>query len=435
MPSGLDQPAKSTESKSPASIPFEPAYLEAPRVQTTGRVEPPTLDFTVPLKVQESPQKLIEVAQATQAELGRSRLSIDTADDRRWIKSQEPSPAATAPETKRATVPERQTERFSAPNEQRNRQPMWDPSRPGWDQPQLRRREPPVPGDTVKPQQPGEQRNVPSDRQQAPERQIVRSAQTFNLSDRLDARTMGRIPDAKVFVNPNFDPSKPVNVIVYNHGWNDTIGSAFKNARLQDQMAQAPPNSILVVPSWQKVDGAANGVSNSKFKTGFIGAIDASMRLNGKTLSDISNITIVSHSAGYNAVAHELNQLRTSQLYEKVTTLASFDSQYETKQAVDDWIEHNVKNGKFASGKAAFLNLWTGETASLSGVQAESTATLVHRNPNLINIDYGRRGRGPVTPQELAETPIVFANTKDDHANVPIRFFGHAISKLQRLNR
>ena len=434
MPSGLDQPAKLTESKSPASIPFEPAYLEAPRGQTTGRVEPPTLDFTVPLNTQASPQKPIEVSQATRSELGRSRLSIDTADDRRWIRSQEPP--AKVPETQRVTAPERQTERFSAPNEQSNRSPVWDPSRPGWDQPQLRRRETHVPQDTVKPQQqPGDQRNAPSDRQQAPERPIVRSAQTFNLSDRLDARTMGRIPDAKVFVNPNFDPSKPVNVIVYNHGWNDTIGSAFRNARLQEQMAQAPPNSILIVPSWQKVDGAANGVSNSKFKTGFIGAIDASMRLNGKTLGDVSNITIVSHSAGYNAVAHELNQLRTSPLYEKVTTLASFDSQYETKQAVDDWIEHNVKNGKFASGKAAFLNLWTSETASLSGVQAESTTALVRRNPNLISIDYGRRGRGPLGPQELAGTPIVFANTKDDHANVPIRYFGHAISKLQRLNR
>lgn len=406
MSSGLEQPARSTESTKAASIPFETSYLQSPKENTSSRTEPPILDFSAPIKTLNSSPKAFDVAQTRTPEVQQERL---------------------------------------APPEQKPFVPIWDPARPGWDQPLLRRREQTQPqtGDQRRPAHPaerpiilpGERPAAPSDRQSEPERPIVRHAQTYNLSDRLDHRTMGRIPDAKIFVNPNFDPSKPVNVIVYNHGWNDTIGSAFKNARLQEQMAQAPPNSILVVPSWQIVDGAANGLSNDKFKTGFIGALDATMRLNGRTLNDIADITIVSHSAGRHAVSHELNQLRTSPLYDKVTTLASLDMQYETKQAVEDWIAHNVRNGKFANGKAAFVNLWTSETAGLSQVQAQKTAELVHNNPNLISIDYGSRVRGTLSPSELARTPIVFANTRDGHMNVPIRFFGHSISKLQGQHR
>jgi hypothetical protein len=415
MASGFDKPAKSIESNSPASIPFEAVYLEQFRIKSTGRTEPPVLDFTAPNTALVSSQNSVEVAEARRPELGRARISTDTE--------------------RQNSAAERLPEQYSQSVQQRTSPAVWDPSRPGWDQPQLGPRQLPAPGDSTRKAQPSEKQTLPDDRQRAPERPVFRAPQDFKLSDRLDARTMGRIPDAKVFVNPDFDPAKPVNLIVYNHGWNDTISSAPRTARLQEQMSQAPPNSILIVPSWQKVDGAANGIAHQKFKTGFIGAIDATMKLNGKTLSEISNITIVSHSAGYNAVAHELNQLRTSPLYDRVSTLASFDSQYETKQAVDDWIEHNLKNGKFANGKAAFINLWTPETASLSSLQAESIARLVGRNPNLIDVDYGRRRHGPIAPRELARTPIVFANTRDEHMNLPVKFFGHAISKLSRQNR
>lgn len=395
MSSGLDQPLRSTETNQPASIPFEASYLHTPLGSSANRTEPALLDLSAPIKADKL-QKSYEVAQAR------------------------------APEEKPEVLSQR---------ERTLNVPIWDPSRPGWDQPLLRRREQTQTGEQTRTSQPTDRPTVPSDRPTSLEPAVIRTAQNFNLSERLDARTMGRIPDAKIFVNPNFNPSKPVNVIVYNHGWNDTIGSAFRNARLQEQMAQAPPNSILIVPSWQVIDGAANGNTNDRFKTGFIGALDATMRLNGTRLSEISDITIVSHSAGRHAVAHELNQLRTTPLYDKVSTLASLDMQYETKQAVEDWISHNVRNGNFAKGRAAFINLWTSETDTLSRLQAQKTSDLVHNNPNLISIDYGNRGRGTLSPADLARTPIVFANTRDGHMNVPIKFFGHSISKLQRLRR
>lgn len=389
MFSGFDRPAKNLDTTAQTSQPLESSAYQAGALQKISRVEPPTISFDSPFPV--------------------NNETVRTA----WTQHESPRSDLTRFEPERIDP---------VKNESALKLAAWDPSRPGWDQPQLERRK--TPASDASDFRPPHER-VP----------LRRPFETYNLSNRLDARTMSQIPDAKVFVNTNFDPSKPINLIIYNHGWNDTINSAFRNARLQEQMAQAPPNSILVVPSWQAVDGAASGVQSDKFKQNVIGMIDAAVKLNGKTLRDISNISIVSHSAGYNAVDRELNSLKNTPLYDRISTIANLDSQYETKQSVDDWIAHNLRNGKFANGQASFLNLWTSETRNLSQRQAQltlDTARRIQADPRLVSIDFGDgRRRLPVDPSELSRAPIVFANSRDSHGNLPKRFFGHAISKLR----
>jgi hypothetical protein len=418
---GADRPARSTEGDTFASPALDASLFQASATSRLSRSEPASLEFDSPFKKTTAEQT--DLAQSTPgvgsdktpAAAGREQISIAQATPPAgdWQRIQE--------------LWERQT-RERNPG---GLQPAWDPSRPAWEQPQLAPRPQPQPeprpqlrpdGSDTRPQLP----DAPS---------VRRAPETFNLRDRLDARTMGRIPDAKVYVGANFDPSKPVNLIVYNHGWNDTINSAFRNARLEGQMAQAPPNSILVVPAWQAVDGASNGQQNNQFKTNFLGMLDATLRLNRTTLSNISDISIVSHSAGYNAVDRELNILRTTPLYDKVTTVASLDSQYESRESTDDWIKHNIRNGKFARGQAAFLNLWTGETADLSNQQALRIAEFARHTPGLVDINRAPRTRYPVDPGELSRAPIVFQNSRDGHDNLPRRFFGHAISRVHGRSR
>jgi hypothetical protein len=82
----------------------------------------------------------------------------------------------------------------------------------------------------------------------------------YNLSHRTsDAKT----PDAMVVIPPNFDKNKPVNLVIYNHGWYDTASSSLKHADLEAQMKNAPPNTVLIVPEWQTKPGSSgSGASN-----------------------------------------------------------------------------------------------------------------------------------------------------------------------------
>lgn len=261
-------------------------------------------------------------------------------------------------------------------------------------------------------------------------------AREFNLRDRIKD---GSIPDAKIYVPPGFDPSKPANLIIYNHGWRDTAGSAFRNANLKEQMAMAPPNSILVIPAWQASEGAESSVEDRRFTRNLMGMLQGSLRAQSTDMNNVGSISIVSHSAGGTPVERELNALRGTALYDRISSVASLDTNYGHNQpAVDNWIAHNIQNGKFARGESAFLNLYASGTDDGSRAQAARVARMLS-NPSLNPGHNGAlldRGSavahgGTVRVQDLSRLPIVFQNTGDAHGRFPGKFFGHAISKVR----
>jgi len=421
MTSGFDQPARNLETQAPAaSTPFEAHSLQAGTQASQRAPEPKVLEFGSAFKPAGDSTLVAQAAPANM--VGDPAITRPS-----W--AQTPSTDILRPADK--------------PWERGNRdsRPTWEQAPPRRDQTPPQRDQTPPRGDQTTPPR-GDQTTPPRGDQVTPPRHdsthVRVGSDKFNLRDRVDPRVMRQIPDAFVYVNPGFDSSKPVNLIVYNHGWYDTANSAFRNARLQEQMAKAPPNSILVVPAWQANEGAASGVEDARFKTNFVGMLSAAMRANGRSLNDIGDITFVSHSAGYNAINRELNALKSTTLYDKISTVANLDSNLESTQpATEEWIAHNLRNGKFANGKATYLNVWApgqtngntrGQAARIENLAAHGYGT---RN-NIVSIDYGQRGRPPISPEQLSRRPITFQHTNDDHGRIPIVFFGHAISRLPR---
>ena len=133
-----------------------------------------------------------------------------------------------------------------------------------------------------------------------------------------------------VRIPANFDPTKPIHLVIYNHGFGSTAQSAFSDSHLAEQMASAPANTVLIVPEWQKDPGGRNS-QQGKFATSgdFRGmlqeALEKTPELQGKTLNDIQSIGIIAHSAGYAPAETELYK---NGLGNKVNSITLLDALY-----------------------------------------------------------------------------------------------------------
>lgn len=246
-------------------------------------------------------------------------------------------------------------------------------------------------------------------------------------------------PDAMVRIPSDFDPSKPINLVVYNHGWRSTAQQAYNESGFEQQMRNAPPNSVLVVPEWQLTAGASNGVQGrfaepNRFRGMLQEIFNKTPELKGKTLNDVASIDIFSHSAGYNATNTELYQ---NGLIDKVRNITMLDSNYDGT-GVDSWIRHNIND--LASGKKHFINIFN-DTSSNSKDQADRVQKMLAnaglRTP--VYRDYSHPNE-MLDENTMANNPIIFKFSKvtiggnGPHGSMPLMYLG-PIEAVRRKGR
>ena len=225
-------------------------------------------------------------------------------------------------------------------------------------------------------------------------------------------------PDAIVRLPENFDRSKPINLVIYNHGYSDSAKSSVKNAELNRQMAAAPPNTVLIVPEWQKDPGSrssdqGNFKNRDQFKGMLQDVLDSTPELQGKTLSDVSHIGIVAHSAGYGPTTTELYK---NNLGNKVNSVTLLDSLYDPK-ALDPWIQANLKD--LCDGKKQFNNIFGDSTAAHSKAQAQRVQEMLTQAglPQSAMITDYNHSTSVIDPAVMARYPIVFKYSTASVAN------------------
>ena len=87
--------------------------------------------------------------------------------------------------------------------------------------------------------------------------------------DHLDNRAANHhSADAVAYLSKNFDSSKPINLLVYYHGYGSNAESATRDNNLKQQLEKAPPNTMLLVPEWQQNPGARSGAQGHFSETG-----------------------------------------------------------------------------------------------------------------------------------------------------------------------
>ena len=188
---------------------------------------------------------------------------------------------------------------------------------------------------------------------------LAPDADVLEISNMTNRSAPHATPDAVVRIPKDFDPSKPIHLLIYNHGWYDNVSSSYRSAHLGDAMANAEPNTILVLPEWQAEAGAANGkqgafTNHDMFQNMLTEIFQKTPALKGKSLNDVDTIDIISHSAGYGPTESELYQ---NEIARKVTSVTLLDSLYDNK-GFDPWIQDNLAD--LSSGAKQFNNIFYG---------------------------------------------------------------------------
>ncbi len=246
-------------------------------------------------------------------------------------------------------------------------------------------------------------------------------------------------PDAVVRLPENFDPSKPIHLSVYNHGWRSSAKSSFREANLDEQMRNAAPNTILIVPEWQRSPSASNSDQGRFSEAGmFKGMVQEILSrtpgLQGKTLDDIDRIDIISHSAGYAPTESEIYK---NGLGNKVKSITLLDSLYNGS-GFDSWIKDNIKD--LSTGNKQFNNIYYG-TVGNSQAQADRIKDMLTKSglPTNVVMDDRSHSNKVMTFDELAAHPINFRKSTvsldkigDPHMSLPNLYVGSVEKSLRQ---
>jgi len=241
--------------------------------------------------------------------------------------------------------------------------------------------------------------------------------------------------DAMVYVRSDFDPSKPIHLAVYNHGFGSTVTSALSKNQIREMMSHAEPNTVLMLPEWQTNPGSRSGNSGTlgqqnKFAAMVQETLQKTPALQGASLSNIDRVDIIAHSAGYSPTEKEI--YRNPALSNKVRSITLLDSLYD-RHGFDQWLQSNIAD--LSAGRKQFYNFSNSSTASNSRAQANFVASLLRSRglpTNNYVADYsggdqvGRHGAA------MAQRSIVFASTNVRHLDIPGKYIGQTMTALNQ---
>lgn len=267
-------------------------------------------------------------------------------------------------------------------------------------------------------------------------------SRTFELR-RLNHRAADHsVPDAMVRLPENFDPNKPVHLVIYNHGFGSTAKSSYDINKLDQQLAEAPPNTVLIIPEWQANPGSRSGSQGRLQEAGMFAGmlqevLDKTPGLQGKTLKDIDSISIFAHSAGYGPTETEINN--SNGLSGKVKSITLLDALYDGT-GFDSWLQANIKD--ISQGNKQFNNFFFG-TGDSSKSQAQRVRAMLSRAglPASSMIEDYNHGKELMPAEQIAAHPIVFkyssatdSSVDGAHLAMPLLYVG-AVERAEKLRQ
>ena len=154
----------------------------------------------------------------------------------------------------------------------------------------------------------------------------------------------------------DFDPSKKINLLIYNHGFDDSAKSSYQTENLEQIMQGAKPNTLIVAPEWQKSPGSESYAESAFDLASSLREIsNKTPGLGGKKidLNMVGEIDIIAHSAGH---APTETMLADKDIRGKIKNIAYLDALYRTV-GIEDWVMNNSKS--ISRGEKGFYDFYT----------------------------------------------------------------------------
>jgi hypothetical protein len=259
-------------------------------------------------------------------------------------------------------------------------------------------------------------------------------AATFVMSLDAGAFPPGPHPSALVYIPSRFDPTPPIAVVVYLHGFDNCVENVVRDAgqpctsggptraayALAAQLEASGKNALLLCPE-VLFDQAAGNPGNLGTTNGFkallsetLGHLAAPLR--GATINDVGQVVVASHSGGYTAAAGLINRggVPIGELY-------MLDSLYDSNAVTnfDPWVE------KLGPGHR-YGDVYTQGGGTLANSQAQATrmSQFVGGDMGLILDD-----RTTDTLSDAAyQHALIFKYSALAHDAVPTYYFGKLVA-------
>jgi hypothetical protein len=238
-------------------------------------------------------------------------------------------------------------------------------------------------------------------------------------------------PSALVYLPRNFDPTPPLSVIVFIHGFSNCVENVVRDAggectpdggtraaySLAAQLEATNKNALLLVPEidFDKQTGAPGNLGTTDgFKALLAETLaDLAGALHGATLADVGTLIVTSHSGGYQAAAGIASKGGIP-----VDEIDLFDSLYGNTADFDAWAR------AVGAGKR-FTDVYTQGGGTLASSQAMATrASTQSWVPAAQLLD--DRTTATLTDAEYAHQ-LLFKLSGLTHDGVPAYYFGKVV--------
>ena len=241
---------------------------------------------------------------------------------------------------------------------------------------------------------------------------------------------VGSHPNVIVYVPANFDPTPPLSIVVFLHGFDNCIenivqasggectpdGGTRAAYGLIDQMEAANKNALLICPelAFDQSTGNPGQLGNPN---GFRALLTETLADLGMRIGDVGPVVVASHSGGYQAASAIVSRGGVP-----VVELYLLDSLYGDTSTFDAWAMSNIAADRFAD-----VYTQGGGTLANSQAMADRAATWVNPDAGLLVDD-----RTTATwPDSTYHHPLLFKLSGLSHDGVPAYYFGHLVGTSQ----
>jgi hypothetical protein len=209
-----------------------------------------------------------------------------------------------------------------------------------------------------------------------------------------------------IFIPKGFREGKRVDVVVYFHGWGNSVEGTLRQFRLIEQLVASGKNAVLVLPEGPKnaFDSGGGKLEDPEGFKKFADELAASLRQKAgfkKKKFALGRIILSGHSGGYKVISAILDR---GGLPDKVSEVWLFDALCAEREKFLAWWDK--QHGRL-------LNIYTGHGGTKDDTEAMMTLLKKRGTPFLAKND------AEVTPAELKSSRLVFLASDLGHNDVP----------------
>lgn len=210
-----------------------------------------------------------------------------------------------------------------------------------------------------------------------------------------------------VFVPKGFQTAKTLDVVVYLHGWNNSIDTATAQFRIAEQFAESRKNAVLVFPEGPRFapDSFGGKLEDSCGLQRLLAETRETLRRTKNINTKLGNVILSGHSGAYRAIAFML--LRGGVPVREVWLL---DALYGHTEKFAHWLEHDCKQRK-----GRFIASYTDD----GGTKAECEKLM--EDLTAWKVPFRSKEEQSVTQQDFKRSNILFIHTDLSHNDVIAR--------------